>query len=131
MTCRDGCVLTLDAHAVLGSTSRLTALPSRSSATSNSREACMFIENRGVVPKERDSRRAVSAVMPRFSLTMSLMGVAGTRSAWANWCAHMPRGDRNSSRRISPGGKEEWLPTKKQKRGAYGKSVESRGGLLF
>ena len=26
----------------------------------------MFIENRGVVPKQRDSRRAVSAVMPRF-----------------------------------------------------------------
>src|ERR1039458_931264 len=78
MTCRDGCVRTLDAHAVLGSTSRLTALPSRSSATSNSQEACMFIENRGVVPKQRDSRRAVSAVMPRFSLTMSLMGVAGT-----------------------------------------------------
>jgi hypothetical protein len=37
--------------AVLGSTSRLTALPSRSSATSNSQEACMFIQNLEVVPK--------------------------------------------------------------------------------
>src|ERR1035437_9502977 len=90
-------------HAVLGSTSRLTALPSWSSATSNYQDACMFIQNLDVVPKYRDRRRAVSAVMPRFSLTMSLMRVAGTRSAIDNWCADMPRGERNSSRRISPG----------------------------
>ncbi len=69
---------------VLGSTSRLTASPNRSSATSNFQDACMFIQNLDVVPK-------------------SLMRVAGTRSAIANWCAGMPRGDRNSSRRISPG----------------------------
>src|ERR1039458_8163836 len=105
MTCRDGWVRPLDAHAVLGSNSRLTALPSRPSATSNSQEACMFIENRGVVPKERDSRRAVSAVMPRFSLTMSLMRVAGTGSARANWCADMPRGDRTLRGGFLPG---EW-----------------------
>ena len=30
--------------------------------------------------------------------------VTGTRSALANWSAGMPRGDRNSSRRISPDG---------------------------
>ena len=63
----------------------------------------MFIQNLDVAPKYRARRSAVSAVMPRFSLTMSLMRVAGTRSAIANWCADMPRGDRNSSRRISPG----------------------------
>jgi len=40
------------AHAaVLGETSRLTARPSSSSATSNSQEACMFIQNLDVVPK--------------------------------------------------------------------------------
>jgi hypothetical protein len=33
--------------------------------------------------------------MPRFSLTISLMRVAGTRSAIANWCAVMSIGDRN------------------------------------
>ena len=49
----------------------------------------MFIQNLDVVPKYRDRRRAVSAVMPRFSLPMSLMRVAGTRSANANWC-HRP-----------------------------------------
>src|ERR1022692_2573529 len=41
--------------------------------------------------------------MPRFSLTMSFMRVAGTRSARANSCEDMPRGDKNSARRISPG----------------------------
>src|ERR1019366_9538351 len=97
------CARTPGVHAVLGSTSRLTALPSWSSATSNSQDACMFIQNLEVVPKYRDRRSAVSAVMPRFSLTMPLMPVAGTRSAKANRCADIPRGDRNSSRRISPG----------------------------
>jgi hypothetical protein len=53
----------------------------------------MFIQNLDVVPKYRDRRRAVSAVMPRFSLTMSLMRVAGTRSAKANSCADMARGE--------------------------------------
>ena len=70
-------------------------IPSRSSATSNSNDACMFIRNLDVVPKYRARRRAVSAVMPRFSLTISLMRVAGTRSAIANWCAVMSIGDRN------------------------------------
>ena len=90
-------------HAVLGSTSRLTGLPIWSSATSNSHDACMFVQNLDVVPKYRDRRKAVSAVIPRLSFTMSLIRVAGTRNERANWCAQMPNGDRNSSRRISPG----------------------------
>src|SRR4029077_15946789 len=41
--------------------------------------ACKFIQNSSLVPKKRASRRAVSAVIPRLSRTMSFTRGAGTR----------------------------------------------------
>jgi hypothetical protein len=57
----------------------------------------------GVVPKKRESRSAVSAVIARFPRTMSFTRVAGTFSSMASRLAVRPSGFRKSSRSVSPG----------------------------
>ena len=63
----------------------------------------MFNQNSALVPKNRDSRRAVSADTPRSPFTMAPIRVAGTRSANASAFTDIPNGFRNSSASTSPG----------------------------
>src|ERR1039457_7032924 len=74
-----------------------------SRATSRSNRACRLIQSCAVVPKYRPRRRAVSAEIPRFSRTISLMRLGGTWISLARRYWLMPSGIRNSSRNISPG----------------------------
>src|SRR5712664_4104276 len=62
-----------------------------------------FIQNCSEVPKNFAKRTAVSAVIPRFSSTISLTRGAGTRIRLESSHGVRPIGLRNSSRRISPG----------------------------
>ena len=55
------------------------------------------------VPKKRASRNAVSALIPRFPRTISLIRAGVTPSAFANALEDKPIGFINSSSRISPG----------------------------
>ena len=77
--------------------------PSRSFSTSRSYLVCRFIQNRSVMPKNRERRNAVSAVIALFPCTISLIRRAGTLMALARryWLTSI--GFRNSSKRISPG----------------------------
>jgi len=52
--------------------SSATAEPTARRAASNSYRCCRFIQNSGVGEKHRANRNAVSAVMPRRSLAISL-----------------------------------------------------------
>src|ERR1700739_2455994 len=54
-------------------------------------------------PRARDSRSAVSAVIPRLPCTISLMRRGGTSIALAIRYCEIPIGSRNSVIRISPG----------------------------
>src|ERR1700758_4292136 len=63
----------------------------------------MLIKNMSLSPSARDSRNAVSALIPRFPCTISLMRRGGTSIALAIRYCEIPNGSRNSVRRISPG----------------------------
>lgn len=65
--------------------------------------ACRLTQNSGLVPKNRASRSAVSAVTDRSPLMIAPMRVAGTRSAIASELADKLSGRKNSSARTSPG----------------------------
>src|SRR5271167_2059749 len=88
--------------------SRAIALPLSCRAFVRSCMAWRLIQNSALVPKNRASRKAVSAVTERSPLTMALIRVAGTRSAMARAFADMPNGFRNSSPKTSPG----WVVTR-------------------
>src|ERR1700741_4299984 len=63
----------------------------------------MLIKNMSLRPRARDSRSAVSAVIPRLPCTISLMRRGGTSITLAIRYCEIPIGSRNSVRRISPG----------------------------
>src|ERR1700739_311284 len=63
----------------------------------------MLIKNMSLRPRARDSRSAVSAVIPRLPCTISLMRRGGTSLRWAIRYCETPIGSRNSVKRISPG----------------------------
>src|SRR6201998_4962675 len=63
----------------------------------------MLIKNMSLRPRARDSRSAVSAVIPRLPCTISLMRRGGTSIALAIRSCEIPIGSRNSVKRISPG----------------------------
>src|SRR6478609_9481390 len=63
----------------------------------------MLMKNMSVIPSARDSLSAVSALMPRFPWTISLMRRGGTSIAFAIRYCEIPIGSRNSVNRISPG----------------------------
>src|SRR3974390_3047384 len=63
----------------------------------------MLIQNMSLSPSARESRSAVSALMPRLPGTISLMRRGGTSIALAIRYCEMPSGSRNSVLRISPG----------------------------
>src|SRR5579885_340599 len=63
----------------------------------------MPIQNSALVPKYRPSRSAVSGVIARLPLTISLMRICGTPIALASAYWERPRGFRKSSRSTSPG----------------------------
>src|SRR5208282_5743471 len=65
--------------------------------------ACKFIQNSGLVSKNRARRKAMSAVTERSPFTIAPMRVAGTRKAIASALIDNPRGLRNSSFSTSPG----------------------------
>ncbi len=70
--------------------------------------ACRFIQNSGLVSKNRARRKAVSAVTERSPFTIAPMRVAETRKAIASALIDIPRGLRNSSSSTSPG----WVVTR-------------------
>src|ERR1700751_1034524 len=63
----------------------------------------MLIKNMSLSPSARDSRNAVSALIPRFPCTISLMRRGGTSIALAIRYCEIPIGSRNSVNKISPG----------------------------
>src|SRR6516162_11326663 len=90
-------------QAARGRTSRWIFPPLSRRALVKSYIACRFIQNSGLVPKNRASRNAVSAVTDRSPLTIAPMRVAGTRNAMASAFTDRPSGRRNSSLSTSPG----------------------------
>ena len=64
---------------------------------------CRFSQNSGELPKNSDSRSAVSAEMPRRLLRISAIRLAETPIARANWFWEREYPLRNSSWKISPG----------------------------
>ena len=66
------------------------------------------MKNMSLRPRARDSRSAVSALIPLFPWTISVMRRAGTSIAFAIRYCEMPIGSRNSVSRISPG----WVDAK-------------------
>src|ERR1700733_12629306 len=64
----------------------------------------MLMKNMSVNPRARDSRSAVSALIPRLPCTISLIRRGGTSIALAIRYCEIPIGSRNSVKRISPGG---------------------------
>src|SRR2546422_314992 len=60
-------------------------------------------ERQAVLEIACETQRAVSAVIPRRSLTMSAIRVTGTRKSTAILFMLSPSGSMNSSLRISPG----------------------------
>src|SRR5262245_19003431 len=91
-----------------GRTSRWILPPLSRRALVKSYIACRFIQNSGLVPKNRASRNAVSPVTDRSPLTIAPMRVAGTRKAMASAFTDIPSGRRNSSPSTSPG----WVVTR-------------------
>src|SRR5271167_4589590 len=63
----------------------------------------MLMKNMSLSPRARESRRAVSALMPRLPCTISLMRRGGTSITLAIRYCEIPIGSRNSVNRISPG----------------------------
>jgi hypothetical protein len=63
----------------------------------------MLIKNMSLRPRARDSRSAVSALIPRLPYTISLIRRGGTSIALAIRYGEIPIGSRNSVSRISPG----------------------------
>src|SRR5258708_8432554 len=63
----------------------------------------MLMKNTSLSPRARESRSAVSALIPRLACTISLMRRGGTSIALAIRYCEIPIGSRNSVRRISPG----------------------------
>src|SRR5207253_2386229 len=61
-------------------------------------------QSSGETPKNLPRRNAVSAVIARLPLTISLMRFGGTSRSRASALMLRPSGFMNSSRRISPGG---------------------------
>ena len=90
-------------QAARGRTSRWIFPPVSRRALVKSYIACKFIQNSGLVPKNRASRNAVSAVTDRSPLTIAPMRVVGTRKAIASAFTDMPSGRRNSPLSTSPG----------------------------
>src|SRR5215469_14610745 len=93
----------VDDQAARGRTSRWIFPPLSRRALVKSYIACKFIQNSGLVPKNRARRKAVSAVTDRSPLMIAPMRVAGTRKAMASAFTDMPSGLRNSSLNTSPG----------------------------
>ena len=62
----------------LGFTRRWMRLPASFSATRSSKVFCRFSQSSGVVPRYRERRRAVSAVMPRCPLRIAVTRLPGT-----------------------------------------------------
>src|SRR6516165_2387853 len=93
----------VDDQAARGRTSRWIFPPLSRRALVKSYIACKFIQNSGLVPKNRASRKAVSAVTDRSPLTIAPMRVAGTRKAIAKALTDIPSGSRNSWSSTSPG----------------------------
>lgn len=65
--------------------------------------ACKFIQNSGVVPKAREKRQAVSGEIPRLPWMISLIRWSGTPTCLAKATWLIPKGFKNSPKRISPG----------------------------
>src|ERR1700730_10972650 len=63
----------------------------------------MLMTNMSPSPRARESRRAVSALMPGLPCTISLMRRGGTSITLAIRYCEIPIGSRNSLNRISPG----------------------------
>jgi hypothetical protein len=78
-------------------TSRSRRSPSRSFSRSRSYRTCRFSQNLSDIPKYRDNRRAISAVIARGPRTISLIRRGGTLVSLATRYWLMPSGIRNSS----------------------------------
>jgi len=90
-------------YSALACSTRIKSLAIDPRAPSRSKSACSPSQNPSEVPKKAASRKAVSAVIPRFASTISLMRLGGTPVARASAFWLMSMGTRNSSRSTSPG----------------------------
>src|SRR5216684_1115704 len=91
-------------HAARAATIRRRSAAGRSLvATLRSYQLCKFIQNSGLLPKNKASRTAVSALIRRRLLTISAIRLGETPIAWASSFCDNPYSARNSCLSISPG----------------------------